>query len=549
MNQPVTSSLTARPTTSTGPTAPTAHGNTSGAGSGTILLPHPSPNLAAQAVGQLIRALVVGPTADGKVIVDTRYGKFAITLAELPPPGSVLQLQIAKSGSPVELLLVGSAPHAPSPSSSSSIIRLAQPPSTLLTLTNGELFRGVVVNPSVDGKTVIDTRYGQISLPLGHTPAKGASLQFEIVKSGVPMDLRLVSTPSNNARTGQAAAGNNSEAAKLAVGATVFGRFVPTSGNTSAGTSAGLAAGGFHARIVALHTASPTSMHQGNEAVVAGRIVSSQTGGPTIIETAAGRITLPATGAPVSDRFVTLQIVAEPGTVLPTNPNTAHQRSLLSLSHNWTALEDVIDLARNTNPQLAAQLTSTVIPNTGPTLTSGIALFLAFLTRGQLPEWLGTDVVRLMESTNRQALLSRLGDDFNQMVRLAGEPTSSDWRIAMLPLLHDGHLHQVRLYLRERNRGRGKGDGKNEGTRFVVEASLSHLGDIQLDGLVRKKRFDLMVRTQTVLPRHMRTEISALFLHANEEFGIQGQINFQVQSHFLVDPVDESSEHTVGVYA
>ncbi|MCZ6846741.1 MAG: hypothetical protein O7F69_12670, partial [Alphaproteobacteria bacterium] len=169
-------------------------------------------------------------------------------------------------------------------------------------------------------------------------------------------------------------------------------------------------------------------------------------------------------------------------------------------------------------------------------------------TRGTMREWLGPDVVRLMASANRQALLSQLGDDFTQIVRLASEPANSDWRVAMLPLLHDGSLQQIRFYLRERHGG-GKSGDENQGTRFVIEASLSHLGNIQLDGLVRPARFDLMVRTQNPLPRTMRTEIAALFAQANEEFGVRGRINFQVQSRFSVDPLDELSDHAVGVYA
>jgi hypothetical protein len=334
----------------------------------------------------------------------------------------------------------------------------------------------------------------------------------------------------------------------LTVGETVAGRYAPSAGGTGAAPN-GLTAGSFHARIVAIHPALPaTAATTANEAVVTGRVVASQTGGPTIIETAAGRIALPATGGNLTGRFVTLQIVAEPGTVLPTNPSTAHQRSLMSLSQNWTALADVIDAVTSQNPQIAAQFTATAIPNTGVTLTAGVALFLAILTRGQMPEWLGPDVVRLMESTNRQPLLNRLSDDFTQIVRMAGEPTHSEWRVAMLPLMHDGSLQQIRLYLRERF---GSGDERDEklGTRFVIEASLSHLGDIQLDGLVRSARFDLMVRTQEPLPFAMRSEIGALFEQANEEFGVQGRINFQVQERFPVDPTDELSEHAVGVYA
>lgn len=555
MNQPVSPSITPLPTTTSGPAAATANGSTGGAGSGTILLPHPSPSLAAQAMGQVIRAVVIGPAGDGKFIVDTRYGKFTLTLTINPEPGTVLQLQIVKSGTPVELLLIGSQARLPS-AQAAAIIRLSLPPPALLTLTKGELFRGRVVNSSPDGKTIVDTRYGQLSLPLANAPAKGSSLQLQIVKPGTPLELRLVSAEAPSAS--QVSTAKAATPATLTVGETVSGRYAPAASGSpapagpaaggSAAAPTGLAAGNFHARIVAIHTAAPAAATAGNEAVVTGRVVASPAGGPTVIETAAGRIVLPTTGGGVANRYVTLQILAEPGTVLPTNPNTAHLRSLMSLSHNWTALEDVIETATASNPQIAAQFTAGSIPNTGATLTAGIAMFLAILTRGRMPEWLGPDIVRLMESANRQALLGELGDDFSQIVRLAGEPTHGDWRVAMLPLLHDGFLQQIRLYLRERLDD-GESDDNSLGTRFVIEASLSHLGDIQLDGLVRRNRFDLMVRTQEPLPRIMRTDIAALFNNANEEFGVQGRINFQVQPRFPVDPVDELTDHAVGVYA
>lgn len=543
MNQPVTSAsaIASVPTATSGPAASNASGNTSGTGSNTILLPHPPPSLSAQAAGQVVRAVVVGPTADGQVIVDTRFGKFALLLADSPPPGSVLQLQIVKPGTPVELVLIGGHPREsglpPSP-----VIRLAQPPPALLTLTNGELFRGVVAGTAPDGKTLVDSRFGQLALQLAGPLAKGVAVQLQIVKSGEPLDLRLVSADAPNSGRGPAAPGGAT--ATLSVGASVFGRFAPTAG--AAATPAALAAGGFHAKIVALHPAAPAGAHAGDEAVVTGRVISSQAGGPTTIETAAGRIVLPAAGGVPAGRFITLRILAEPGTVLPTNPGGAQLRSLMNLSQSWPALEELIDTLRATNPQLAAQFAASALPNTGVTLSAGIALFLVLLTRGQLTEWLSPEVVRALESGNRQALLGRLGDDLGQMVRLAGDPANGDWRVAMLPLLHDGSLQQIRLYLRKRH---GEGDSEELGTRFVIEASLSRLGNIQLDGLVQSGRFDLMVRTQAELPADMRTEIANIFDAANAESQVAGRINFQVQAHFPVDPVDEISDHAVGVYA
>lgn len=545
MSQPVTSSVAAPPTaastqTITATAVVNPNSNPGGAGSGSILLPHPSPSLSAQAAGQLIRAVVLGPTADGQYIVDTRFGKFAIPLPNTPAAGTVLQLQIVKPGTPVELILLGGDARSPAPT---PLIRLEQPPSALLTLTQAEVFRGVAVATAPDGRTLVDTRFGQIALRLANPPATGSGLQLQIAGTGTPLDLRLlaVEPPAAGASAAKGATGT-----VLSAGEIVVGRFVPTAGGAAA--SGGLAAGAFHAKIVAIHAAAPASAHDHNDAVISGRIASSQPGGPTVIETAAGRIVLPGVGSGAAGRFVTLQIVAEPGTVLPTNPNAAHLRSLMSVTQNWAALEQLIEAIQSSNPQLAAQFAASAVPNTGATLTAGIALFLSLLTRGQMPEWLGPEVVRLMESGNRQALLGQLGDDLGHMVRLAGEPGHGDWRVAMLPLLHNGQLHQIRLYLRQRQHG-GDDAGQVAGTRFVVEASLSHLGDIQLDGLVRRLRFDLMVRTQNPLPEAMQREIAALFDEANQEFGVQGRIDFQVQTRFPVDPSDDNADHALGVYA
>jgi len=537
MNDAVTSALSSLPT-APGPTAAAHSGSTSGAGSGTILLPHPSPSLSAQPAGQLVRAVVLGRTADGKVIIDTIYGKFSLPLPGEPAAGSVLQLQIVKAGTPVELLLIGQDSR-PSGAPPQPILRLAQPPPALLTLTAGEVIRAVATGTTADGRTLVDTRFGQLSLALNPPPAAGSSLQLQIAKSGTPLELRLLSVngPGGPATPARAPA-------TLTPGATVDARFVPTGAANTA------AAHNFHARIVAIHTTPPVTASDG--AVVSGRIVASQAGGPTVIETAGGRIILPtvgsAVGGAVAERAITLQILAEPGTVLPTDPAAAQRRDLLTLSHNWTALDDTLTALRADNPALAAQFAATALPTTGSTLTAGIALFVALLTRGALADWLNPDVARLLQGSNRHALLSRLGDDFAHMARLAGEPTNSDWRVAMIPLVHEGALHQVRLYLRRRQRDEDT-DTLGLSTRFVIEAALSHLGNIQLDGLVRPKRFDLMVRTQAPLPRVMRTDIAALFDQALAEFAIAGRIAFQVQSRFAVGPSDDRHDHAVGVYA
>ena len=175
-----------------------------------------------------------------------------------------------------------------------------------------------------------------------------------------------------------------------------------------------------------------------------------------------------------------------------------------------------------------------------------MAFFLNALFHGSMQEWLGRDAIRMLQDGDRSDLLKRLGDDFAQMSRLANEPTNGDWRMVMLPLLDDRTLQQIRLYFREHGEAEDTED-ENTGTRFVIEASLSRLGAIQLDGFVRPARFDLMVRTHQELPEQMRTDIAGLFDAANREFSAQGQIDFQIQNPFGIQP--ENTDTAAGVYA
>ncbi len=60
-------------------------------------------------------------------------------------------------------------------------------------------------------------------------------------------------------------------------------------------------------------------------------------------------------------------------------------------------------------------------------------------------------------------------------------------------------LTQINLYYRH-NRGEGsEKDKKDQGTRFLVDVNFAALGAFQLDGLIRGKRFDLMIRSRSRL--------------------------------------------------
>lgn len=473
MSQNVTAATATTPTNAnfSGAAGTTGGAGTGGPGSGsTVLVPNPPPALSALSTGQLIRAVAAGRTADGQVVLDTRFGQITVQLSETLQRGAVLQLRIVQSGKPTRLSIVD--PNTGQSSNSSGVGKSAAP---AITPRAGDV---VTVRPTASGTNV---------------PAGAGS------------------------------------AASSAPGA-----------STQPGTP-------FEARIVWLSEARPDPSLSRAE-LITGRVHSSPPNGPTIIRTPTGQFILPQVGSLRPG----LEIALRPmGGQLPAPPagNTGALPSapLTTLGTAWTALEDahtVLTAAGTGNP---APIAANAIPATGPQLATGMLFFLNALLHGNMQEWLGREAMRVLGDGDKQNLLNRLSDDFAQLSRVAGEPAQGDWRMAIIPLLDERRLHQIRLFFRHVD-GEEAGGENRSGTRFVVETSLSRMGALQLDGFVRPSRFDLMVRTHDELPATMREDIAQLFTNANREFGAAGQIGFRVENPFGVSP-GEAGENAAGVYA
>ena len=74
-------------------------------------------------------------------------------------------------------------------------------------------------------------------------------------------------------------------------------------------------------------------------------------------------------------------------------------------------------------------------------------------------------------------------------------------------------------------------------------------GPFQFDGLVREKRFDLMVRSHVALSPKMRADIGTLFQEALELGDYKGNLVFQKVKEFPVSPLDEIEKSATRVSA
>ncbi len=330
---------------------------------------------------------------------------------------------------------------------------------------------------------------------------------------------------------------------------------------SATGPSTALPAGSaLTVRVVAVHSpaagaggaAAPPSMAApgsvtGSASVAAGQILRGTVTTPApgarpMLATPFGPLGLNAVSALPPGSGVTLEIVGAP-VPSPTvsgnagTPANAHPNPALA---EWPALEAAVRTLSEANPAAARHVMNTVLPRIDSGLTSQTLFLLQALGKGSVEDWLGEAPVRALKAAH-PALLSQLGEEFRHMGRAGGETETGEWRVLHVGLSAGTQIEPVRLLLRRHGGGRAGGAKDGEDTRFVVDITLSRLGRIQFDGLVREdgKRLDLIVRSDPPLPPALRGNIRTLFAHSGEIAGLKGDVGFQASPPEFVEVMAE----------
>lgn len=197
----------------------------------------------------------------------------------------------------------------------------------------------------------------------------------------------------------------------------------------------------------------------------------------------------------------------------------------------WPNLRHALDVLAQADAGGARSLMAQILPQAGPRLAAAMAHFTNSVGKGaEARRWIGEPAARLLEAEGRSEVLSALDGDFKALGRQAAEPLQGDWRAWSLPFSDGQEVSRIRLFVRDAgDEEDGTGDGRPGGKaqRFVLDLELSRLGPIQLDGLVRDRRFDLILRMREPFPEDMRREIQAIFTRTLAALGLNGDTSFQ----------------------
>lgn len=268
--------------------------------------------------------------------------------------------------------------------------------------------------------------------------------------------------------------------------------------------------------------------------------------GATVLATPIGELSLPLRGALSPGSQVTLEVTGPVTNAPSAAPPPATADSMI-LARSWPALDEAVRALAAAEPALAHHVVNQVLPRPDGHLAAGIQFFLMALRGGDLRSWFGDAPVRALDRV-RPDLKDKLGDDFAEFKRVADQSQPGDWRTYLIPFHTGRDIDPIRLYLRG-GRDEDDEDEKSNGSRFLVDVTLTRLGRIQLDGLVRQreKHMDLIVRSDRPFPSRMRTDIMTIFANAADVTGMKGGLSFQAEPPRFVEvapaparPSDES---------
>ena len=251
-------------------------------------------------------------------------------------------------------------------------------------------------------------------------------------------------------------------------------------------------------------------------------VVGTSANGSAIVNAAGTLLTLQGLSAPVASAVVLSAATPKPPVTVPpalVNP---------TLSAVLPGVAELIGAANATGGAAQAAMQA-IIPRLGPQMAANMIFFMRALRTGDLNDLLGKDARIAIERSGRASSVKKAAADLEQLART--NDSGNEWSVYPVPLGVGGQrIEPIRLYVRqaEDDASGQKSEGKAKPTRFLIDLDLTKLGRIQLDGLARLPKLELLVRSEAPLAASLQQPLKRLFADVTSARGIQGAMNFQV---------------------
>ncbi len=298
-------------------------------------------------------------------------------------------------------------------------------------------------------------------------------------------------------------------------------------------------------------TASPSSPQD------TARTISAQVTGTTPQKLPVLALSLPGVNGPQTEFFVLqwragnlpqgaqIQLIPQTSASTPSLTNTpltnaptstAQPLPLLELSPGapWPVMDELYQTLQQVAPQSAHTLQQT-LPQAGNAVRLPVTafFFIAAVRSGDVSGWLGDKNVESLRKAGKGSLLERVKREFSALNRAASSaPESSssaaqEWRTTALPLLWGEQVHKILLHYRHDEPEHKDTPDQEKNTRFIFDLDLTRMGNIQLDGLHRPDKLDLIVRSSKAFSTAMKNALRGAYGEALESAHLSGELSFQ----------------------
>lgn len=293
----------------------------------------------------------------------------------------------------------------------------------------------------------------------------------------------------------------------------------------------------------------PDSLPAGS-VMVRGTIAGTTGEGRPILATRLGMLALGQGGEALPKGTVLTVALSDPGAALE---GIAGREVFLASSRAWPALREALVTLAGIDRALAQSLMNTVVPQPNRRMAAAVSFFLSAVRGGDARAWLGDAATDTLRRHGRGDLLAALDREFTAMQQQAADPLPGGWHGFTLPVFDGTMLQPVRVHIHPiRDDEEGKAADKDrppKGSRFVIDVDLSRLGPLQLDGMVRDRRFDLILRSRTPLDTGLRDELTGVFSTSVGAVGFAGSLLFQTDSRQWVALAPGAGGPRLGVTA
>ncbi|MEX2648165.1 MAG: hypothetical protein WD673_04030 [Alphaproteobacteria bacterium] len=189
----------------------------------------------------------------------------------------------------------------------------------------------------------------------------------------------------------------------------------------------------------------------------------------------------------------------------------------------WPALARVATVLERIAPAHERADFEAKLPKPGPELAHELGAFLVLAAaRPSTSDLVGRATADALVAAGYQTEVTALDADLDRLAMPTAEPAG---RVFTFPLLTPWGLLLAMLHIGDEG---ATGGDVESARRFVLELELPRSGRLQLDGLVKATRIDLVLRTPGAMPEGLADRLAAIFHTTCRSNRLNGAITFKV---------------------